>query len=267
VSIAVARLANTRRLFLGLLGDLDIDLVCDVGSMDGRDALAFRARLPRATVLALEPNPANFARMQADPQLGHAAIHLVPAAASNRPGRRHLHLVDPDVADPMQARQRRGMGSLHQREGRIPSTARVEVDTLTLDDLLLDGGARIGVWIDAEGHAFEVIEGMRRAASRVQLIHVELESEPCIAPGRPLAAEVDGLLRELGFDALATDQPHTHPQFNAVYLRRNQPARLSRRVVWQLWRACWRRRLMVALRHTCPGCLRRLVDWQLRFAR
>jgi hypothetical protein len=37
---------NTRLLFLALLRDLDIDVICDVGSMNGSDALAFRRRRP-----------------------------------------------------------------------------------------------------------------------------------------------------------------------------------------------------------------------------
>jgi FkbM family methyltransferase len=263
----VGSLVNTRQLFLALLRDLRVDKVCDVGSMDGRDALAFRARLPGATVLALEPHPDNLARMCADVRLRRARIRVVAAAASDREGRSSFHLVDADPGDEPQARARRGMSSLHRRDTGITTTKQVDVATITLDGLLRDGGARIGLWIDVEGHAYQVIEGMRRIAARVQLIHVELESQPCIASGQYLAGDVDRLLRELGFEELATDQPRSSPQFNAVYLRRGQPALLARRVAWQLWRARWRRRFVLALRQGCPGCFRRLAAWHLRVAR
>ena len=77
------RPVNTKELFLALLPDLGIDLVCEVGSMNGDDALAFRARLPQTRIIALEPNPSNLQRMRADPRLAAAGIEVVGAAASN----------------------------------------------------------------------------------------------------------------------------------------------------------------------------------------
>jgi hypothetical protein len=67
---------NTRQVFIALLRDLDIDLVCEVGSMNGEDALAFRARLPFARIMALEPNPENLRCMRADPRLATARIDV-----------------------------------------------------------------------------------------------------------------------------------------------------------------------------------------------
>jgi FkbM family methyltransferase len=77
-------IVNTRRLFCRLLRTFDIATVCDVGSMDGSDALLFRRVLPRAAILALEPNPGNFALMAADTRLERAGIRVSPAAASDR---------------------------------------------------------------------------------------------------------------------------------------------------------------------------------------
>ena len=70
------RPVNTKELFLALLPDLGIDLVCEVGSMNGDDALAFRARLPQTRIIALEPNPSNLQRMRADPRLAAAGIEV-----------------------------------------------------------------------------------------------------------------------------------------------------------------------------------------------
>jgi FkbM family methyltransferase len=260
-------LVNTRQLFLGLLRDLEIDQCGDVGSMDGTEALAFRARLPGAQVWALEPHPGNLARMQADPRLGRAGIRVIGAAASDRAGQAGFYLVDAGSGPEHQVRARRGMSSLHARHG-VDSVRRVEVTTLRLDELLRQqAGERIALWIDVEGKAYEAIEGLREVCARVQLIHVELESLPCIAPVQCLAPQVHALLLELGFEALATDLPRSHPQFNAVYLRRGQPARLRWRIALRLWRARWRRWLVSALRTGCPACLGRLIAWRARLAR
>jgi len=43
---------NTVRLFDRLLPLLDADLICDVGSMDGTEALRFAHAVPRASVFA-----------------------------------------------------------------------------------------------------------------------------------------------------------------------------------------------------------------------
>jgi hypothetical protein len=67
-------IADTRRLFARLLRTLEIATVCDIGSMDGSDALRFRRRLPDATVLALEPNPSNFELVATDDGLRRGSI-------------------------------------------------------------------------------------------------------------------------------------------------------------------------------------------------
>jgi hypothetical protein len=101
---------GTRHLFLRLLDTLSIDLVCDVGSMNGADALAFRRARPRARVVAFEPNPHNLEAMRADTRLPLACIELLPFAASDTDGVAPFHLVD---ADYRQSHHRRGMSSLH----------------------------------------------------------------------------------------------------------------------------------------------------------
>jgi FkbM family methyltransferase len=249
---------NTRLLFLALLRDLDIDLVCDVGSMNGDDALAFRARLPRARIIALEPNPANLRNMRADPRLAAARIEIVGAAASNADARAPFFVVEANDAT---ASARRGMSSLHRRNaGAYPSLA-VDVQTLRLDTLLapaIAAGARIALWIDVEGHACEVLEGLGPVARQVEMLHVELESEPCIAPGQRLYPEARALLELLQFHETVADQPHSHPQFNALFLRAGLDATSRRRVATRLRRAQLRRALIDALGRLCPQCRRRL---------
>ena len=104
-------IVSTRRLFCRLLRTFDIATVCDVGSMDGDDALRFRRALPNAAVLALEPNPRNFALMAEDDRLKRAGIRILPVAASDRRSEAPLFVVDADYA-PGRDLARRGMSSL-----------------------------------------------------------------------------------------------------------------------------------------------------------
>lgn len=258
---------NTRELFIALLRDLDINLVCDVGSMNGDDALAFRARLPRARIIALEPNPANLGRMRMEPRLQAAEIEIVGAAASNRDARADFFVVEADYAT---GNARRGMSSLHRRDANLYSTTPVEVETVRLDTLLapaLARGVRMALWIDAEGQACEVLEGLRNAVPQVVLMHVELESEPCIASTQRLYPEARALLESWHFGEIAADHDHSHPQFNALFLRADVDAAVMRRVSARLRQARLRRGLVDALGRICPRCRRHLGELRRRVLR
>jgi FkbM family methyltransferase len=258
---------NTRLLFLALLRDLDIDVICDVGSMNGSDALAFRRRRPRARVIAIEPNPKNLRSMRDDARLQGAGIEVVAAAVSNLDGIAPFFVLD---ADYLTANARRGMSSLRSRDDTAYASAAVDVKVLRLDSLLqgnLATQARMALWIDSEGQACEVLEGMRDIAAQVQLLHIEVESQACISSGQRLYPEARAMLEALAFEEIATDYPTTNPQFNAVYVRRGQSTRcmrqLERRVMWgQL-----RRRLIARLYATCPACARRLYALRALVAR
>lgn len=250
---------NTRLLFLALLRDLRIELVCDVGSMNGADALAFRKRLPRATLIAWEPNPENLQGMQSDRRLVAAGIELVAAAAADVDGSAPFFLVP---TDDQPGNARRGMSSLYRRDDPQQHLVQVQVPTRRLDGALAEReltSARIALWIDTEGKAYEVLEGARKIAAQVQLVHVEVESTPCINASQRLYPDVNRLLVELGFEQLASDHPHCNPQFNAVYVRREQSPDSRRRISLRLRMARLRRGCVAALRNLCPSCVRRLV--------
>jgi FkbM family methyltransferase len=200
-------IVNTQRLFAGLLSGLRINVICDVGSMNGADALGFRDAISDSSIYAFEPNPQNFRQMQMDQVFVDRNIQLVPLAATNVDGDAELFLVD---ADYTRRDFRRGMSSLYKRPGEQGAAMPVRVKTTRLDTFLLDKcrpDARLALWIDTEGKAYEVIEGMTGIADRVQLLHVEVEAMPCIGTTQRLYSEVKTLLNELGFAECATDLP------------------------------------------------------------
>lgn len=248
-------IVNTHRLFASLLPRMQISVICDVGSMNGADAVIFSAAAPRSSVYAFEPNPLNFRLMEARRDFFQERnISLVPAAATNYDGVAEFFLVEAQYS---QADPRRGMSSLYRRSGE--SAAVVRVRTTRLDSFLVaecPGEARVAVWIDAEGAAYEVIEGLAGVVERVQLLHVEIETSPCIGANQKVYPEVKALLRRLGFSELATDQVRDQVQFNALFFR----AALSRWMRLQI-RACLvyarLRYLMVrGVCRWCPACVR-----------
>lgn len=251
-------IAGTRHLFLRLLPVLGIDLACDVGSMDGGDALAIRRARPAARVLALEPNPHNFARMRADARLTGADIELLPLAANDREGPCTFHLVDADYAQP---HHRRGMSSLLERTDARLRAGSLCVECARLDRLLGAGGGgarRIALWIDVEGMAFEALQGARGILDEVWLIHVEVETRPCIAPLQHLYPEIDEFLTRAGFQRIATSAPLDAEQWNAVYVRTATSAATRARLAFTLGSALVRHRAGIWLGRHWPSAAQRL---------
>ncbi|MGI9234251.1 MAG: FkbM family methyltransferase [Woeseiaceae bacterium] len=212
---------NTSRLFRRLLRTLDIETVCDIGSMDGSDALRFRQMLPNAKIIALEPNPINFALMEADQQLAEKSITIFPVAASDRTSDEPFYVVDADY-EKGHDQYRRGMSSLHRPSDGSQLADVVQVCTTRLDQLLaaesLDEKP-IALWIDAEGKALEVITGAEAILSSTPMLHVEVETEPIIGAEQKLFQHLEGMLGDAGFTLIATDQPIHHLQFNALFVR------------------------------------------------
>jgi FkbM family methyltransferase len=250
-------IVSTGWLFKKLLSTLRIDLVCDVGSMDGTDALACRAAVPNARIYAFEVNPDNVRGMLANPVLGQRYIELVPLAISDEDGRADFYLVD--AARP--GVWWRGMSSLHCR---ADATRAVSVETARLDTFLSarqETGRSLALWLDVEGKAYEAIQGARGVWGDLRLLHVEVEAEPCIAPGQVLYPQVLSLLQSIGLQELAIDRTW-HGQFNALFVDRRLLSRFRLRVLVWLALAWLRHRLILA-----RSWLRRVADAGYRMCR
>jgi FkbM family methyltransferase len=254
-------IVNTRRLFARLLTVLEINAVCDVGSMNGADALMCRDVLSRARIYAFEPNPENFCLMQDDRALRERAIELVPFAATNYDGEAEFFVVKADYSRP---NAWRGMSSLYRRSDGSELTAVVPVKTARLDTFLADSNEpdmRLALWIDTEGKAYEVIEGATGVAQHVHLLHVEVETSPCIGTDQKLYPDVKALLDTIGFIELATDVADTKTQFNALFVRRDLRAGTRLRMHRMLALAGLRRLIGNAVNDVCPACVRRIRAW------
>jgi FkbM family methyltransferase len=250
-------LVNTQRLFTQLLPRLRVSAICDVGSMNGADAVIFNAAVPESRIYAFEPNPFNFRLMEARSEfLRGRNISVVPLAASNHDGVADLFIV---AAEYSRSDPRRGMSSLYRRCGEWAPAEILPVETTRLDSFLVarcPPDARLALWIDVEGAAYEVIEGLGTRAEHVQLVHVEVETSPCIGANQKLYPQVRALLQRLGFTQLGTDHSTRELQFNALFVRADLPTCLGLQV-----RAClafdWvRRRLVRAAWRLCPACVR-----------
>ena len=250
---------STAKLFAKLLPVLHIDVVCDVGSLNGADALRFRRAVPLADILAFEANPENYHAMLATPALQRASIVTLPYAAAERDGEAEFFVVP--VAGPENL-ARRGMSSLYQRPEPERRGKAVRVSTRRLDGILAARSTdltHIALWIDAEGAAYEVLQGAAGVLDRVSLIQVDVETAPCIGATQKLQDDEAARIAGLGFPELATDNRTDSLQFNALDVRRGLSATMRARLVYQTCRQQLRRWLINMVLAVCPARLRHYV--------
>lgn len=150
------------------------ELICDVGSMDAAAARRFRRLSPHTHMIALEANPHNVKTMRADRRNVQLRREIQQKAAWNRNGTIKFcveHLARPDGWDP-----RRNISSTRKRKkGSLGHTA-INVDAMRLDTFVgacANGSRTVALWIDVEGAAFEVLEGIEGIRERVQIVHVK----------------------------------------------------------------------------------------------
>ena len=115
----------------------------------------------------------------------------------------------------------------------------VEVQTWRIDEFILSrypNARRIGLWIDAEGAEFGVLEGMAGVRDRVVAAHVETARIP-LRLGQRVYAEVETLMNSLGFVPAGTNMAGETIWGDVVFVSRTFRARLGLRYHWCRWLA------------------------------
>jgi FkbM family methyltransferase len=253
-------IVDTRRVFLKLLRTFEIDTVCDVGSLDGSDALQFRRVLPTAEVIAFEPNPRNFELMATDDRLPRHKIRILPFAVSDRDAEAPFFVVGARYERNLDV-QRRGISSLHRRADSSLIAEVVQVRTVRLDDVLAKGSTAGGValWIDTEGMGFEAIAGASGVLARTRMLHVEAETVPCIGAEQKVLSDIERIL-DADFELLATDHPRDWSQLNALFVGKESLRAHAAEIRAHLTNERLRHRVKAAVRPLVPRRLRRFLS-------
>lgn len=193
---------RTKYAFHTLLSLLKPAVILDIGSMDGSDSRKFKALVPTADVIAFEANPNNYQAMCANTTLQHAGIRVVNRLVSNQEGVRTFFVQQPtDTATSVN----RGTSSAMRRSEQGMDTLEVTLDAVRIDSFLAQeypDKKPIAMWIDVEGHAYEVLESLRGKKDDVYLIHVEVETKE-IWPGQKIEHEILVLAQSMGFIPIA----------------------------------------------------------------
>lgn len=170
--------------FVGLVReyfkDDDIEMIVEVGSMDGKDANYFKEQFPRAHVVAIEGLKENYDRMVETDY----PIECVHGAAADYNGTVTYHVKNVN-----------GIHGIRDR-GRIYGTETREVDCFRLDWMFQTAPDMMK--IDVEGATHEVLVGMGELLSQTKIMHIETESIAYFK-GQKLHKDVAELLTTAGF--------------------------------------------------------------------
>jgi FkbM family methyltransferase len=195
-------IVSSEFLFRTLAKHLGSEVICDVGAFDCLHSKRFKAT--GAKVIALEANPVNFDALARDASLAAAGIELFNCAAWNRDEELTFNVVDAAARD---AEWRNMISSIRERTPNYRFASRpvrvrgVRLDTF-LTDVLAAPARTIALWIDVEGAAYEVLEGIDGIRDRVCLVHVEVETR-AFWEGQRLWPDIDALMGRFGFTPIA----------------------------------------------------------------
>jgi len=192
---------KTKFLFNLLLRYLKPQAVCDIGSMDGADALRFARLLPESQIVIFEANPDNYRKIVHNLSVRARNIITCNEIVWNENDPRNFHLVKPSSVKGVDEHLR-GMSSVFYRD-TLEEQDCVELTGVRLDTKMSQIGSyeSLALWIDVEGGAYEVLEGMSGIRDNVALIHAEVETRE-FWNGQKTRAQVLDLAERMGYQLL-----------------------------------------------------------------
>ena len=225
-------IVNSEYLFRALSNLFRASLVLDVGSYDGANALRFCR--PNRMVIALEANPANAESLASSPTIAAAGIDVHHCAAWKEDGTVSFNLVEVPEADDWHNK----ISSTRPRNDydfptRVVTVEAKRLDSL-VDDLVGERPESIALWIDVEGAAYEVLQGIHGIVDVVCAIHVEVELQQ-FWDEQKLWPDIRALMQDAGFVAVARRPGDV--QFDVVFMN----SRFANRTPFR-----WRAAVMIA---------------------
>lgn len=207
------------RKFIRLLEALRPQLVCDIGSMDGAHAIAFKQALPTSRVIAFEANPYNYAEALRKRLLARAGVEWEHLALSDRDDVANFN-ASTFVRDRLGEKWTMGGSSLLKPTRTDLGFQQIVVPCARLDTYLGDRGLvdyGKALWIDVEGAADLLLTGAVKSLKTTLLIHIEVEATPFFV-GQRLDREVVPRLERFGFVPIMSGDSGGSVQYDVLFL-------------------------------------------------
>ena len=181
----------------------------EVGCYEGSASKYLSKKMPNCFVTAYEANPINFKHFSKD--LKNYNINYVHNAISNFTGETTFHLLN--------SKKTNIKSSLSERT-KAKKTVPVSVNCNTLNELHYNNNHNhtYSMWIDAEGHGYEVLEGASNLLENTTHILIEVEKEQWWVDQK-LYTDVINLLKSQNFTPIAYDREWS--QYNILFEKNN----------------------------------------------
>ena len=175
----------------------------EVGCYEGSASKHLSTKMPNCSVTAYEANPVNFKHFIKD--LENYNINYVHNAISNFIGETTFHLLNTDKTN---------IKSSLSKRSKSKKTFPVSVKCNTLNELHYKSNHTYCMWIDAEGHGYEVLEGASNLLKTTKYILIEVEKEHWWVDQK-LDTDVINLLESQNFTPIAYDREWS--QYNILF--------------------------------------------------
>lgn len=216
---------KTHIIFQFLIKIFSPDLICDIGSMDGMDALRFRKDLPHGKIICFEANPNNIELIHRNPIFKKQKINIEEKVVWNKDG--DIKFFIEELSQTTGEEWRRGISSTKKRKSGSLGTKEIITTSIRLDTFVKNlnfNPTSIALWIDVEGASFEVLEGISEIIQKVLFIHVETENKK-VWLNQKLKPETVELMKKNGFILIAEEDRKAKSQDNLIFMNSQLYAR------------------------------------------
>jgi len=198
-------------LFNNRVLDIAPDYFLEIGAYTGEQSIYISEQLPDTKVFAYEANPYNYAKYT----VSKKNLEYIHQAVSNYTGNTTFYLQT--KRNPKKTKYVRGNNSLLKRNDEKTIYEEVVVKCDTLDNMFYHSKGSFALWIDAEGHGFEILQKGTNVLDNTKIIFIEVESKE-FWQGQQLDNDVIKLLKNKGFTPLARDQEYPE-QYNIIFTK------------------------------------------------
>lgn len=204
------KVVNTQEIqaqFLHKVFQYEPECFIEVGCFEGTASKTVKSKMPSCNVTAYEADPRNYIYFHSS--LKDAGVHHVWGAVSNYNGTADFKI----QSVPGKMERLWGNNSLSARNDNYTQYVDFPVRVKSLDVLHSDVSSAC-IWIDAEGCAYEVLQGAEKLLERTQCMLIEVEAIQHWE-NQKVDCDVIALLQSKGFEVIVRDQEYPE-QYNIL---------------------------------------------------
>lgn len=192
-------------------------VIVEAGAFNGDDTYRFLQRWPTSRIVALEPIPALYEKLNARFSGLSNIVLLQSALVGSREG--HVEIWTNQNGNDHSASSILQPDSVKDVYPDLDFEKLIEVDALSLDALIESQQLETIdlLWLDLQGAELDVMRGSVKSLSIVNLIHLEVNRRAFYKSGATFS-EVDDFLDSAGFELLKLRMPFLSG--NALYLKK-----------------------------------------------